>query len=705
MTPPQPDAVDRESDPRRSEEIAPASATRAVPWLPPSWSARRARGVVVSALMLGTLLLFAGVAGHGFVEYDDNRYVTENPVVQGGLTWAGLVWAFTTLHASNWHPLTWLSHMLDVQLFGLAAGAHHVVNVLLHAVDAALVFLVLARMTGAPGRSALVAALFAVHPTHVESVAWVAERKDVLSTLFGLLALWAWARWTERPSRRRYAAVVLCFAASLLAKPMWVTLPFLLLLLDWWPLGRVAGGPPAAVEGGAAPRGWAALVREKGPLFALAAASSAVTVLAQHRGGSVTGLELGVGARLGNAAVSYLRYVEKTVWPSSLSIFYPHPRDGLPAWAMIAAGAVLLAVTALALARARRAPWLAVGWCAFLGTLVPVIGLVQVGTQAMADRYTYLPTLGLFVAAAWGAHRVAGSWRGGAPLAAVAGLVLALLSAVTARQLSHWRTHEQLFRHAVTVAPENAHAHAVLSKELRRQRRTEEGLLHAREAVRLDPTDVRYWNNLAVATRELGLTVEARDALDRALQLDPLDPGAWMNLGLLAQDAGDLPAAEAAFREATRVGAGIAEPFFRLGLLEARDGRLEDAIRDYREAVRLAPHHFGAWTNLAVAYQTVGLAAEADEAFHAAVRAAPESPIARRNLAVYLARTGRLVEAGAALRDALRLTPGDPELLRQLGTIQVATGQRAEAMLTAAQLDALAPAFAAEIRARLAEGP
>ncbi len=578
--------MERESD---TAVIDGRASSPAFPWLPASWSARRSRGVVAAALALGTLLVYASAAGHGFVDYDDNRYVTENPVVQGGLGWAGLAWAFTTFHASNWHPLTWLSHMLDVQLFGLAPGAHHAVSVLLHAANAALLFLVLSRTTGAPGRSAVVAALFAVHPTHVESVAWVAERKDVLSTLFGLLALLAWTRWIERPTARRYGAVALAFAASLLSKPMWVTLPFLLLLLDWWPLGRVAGGPPAGAGGGAAPLPWAALVREKVPLLALAAISSAVTVAAQHRGGSVTGLDLGVAARLGNAAVSYLRYVGKTAWPSALSVFYPHPRDGLPAWLMVAAGALLLGATAAVLARARRAPWLAVGWCAFLGTLVPVIGLVQVGTQAMADRYTYLPSLGLFVAAAWGTHRVAGTWRRGAPLAAAAALALAALSAATVRQLSHWRTHELLFRHAVEVAPDNAHAHAVLAKELRAQGRSDEGLLHAREAVRIDPADSRYWVNLAVAARGLGLGAEARDAVEGALRADPGDPGAWMNLGLLAQDAGDLAAAEAAYRQVTRLAPGIPDPWFRLAAIQAATGRRAEALLTAAQLEGIAP--------------------------------------------------------------------------------------------------------------------
>jgi Flp pilus assembly protein TadD len=558
------------------------------PWS--TWPADRVCWAVAALLGVGTVVLYAAVAGHEFIRFDDPRYVTENPVVQRGLSWDGIAWTFTAFHASNWHPLTWLSHMLDVELFGLNAGAHHVVNVLLHAVNAGLLFFVLARMTGALGRSAFVAALFAVHPLHVESVAWIAERKDVLSSLFGLLALAAYARYAEHPGRRRYAPVVLCFALSVLAKPMWVTLPVLLLLLDYWPLGRAPSGPPAEASSFERPRvPWARLVLEKVPLLVLAAGSSVVTMLAQFRGDSVTGLELGVGARLGNAAVSYLRYVEQTFWPSSLSIFYPHPRGGLPAGVGILSGVLLVVTTAALLRYARRLPWIAVGWCWFLGTLVPVIGIVQVGAQSRADRYTYLPVIGLFVAVAWGALALGRRWRATTAAAALAVAAIVVLSGMTIGQLRHWRTHETLFRHATEVSPENAHAHAILSKELRRLRRLEDSMLHARESVRLEPGDTRYWNNLALSARELGQVAEAREALERAVAIDPKEGPTWSNLGRLELDAGNLGAAEAAFREATRLAPGIPDLWFRLATVQVRAGRLLDAKLALERAVWLAP--------------------------------------------------------------------------------------------------------------------
>ena len=449
----------------------------------------RTRWLIAAGLLLGTLALYARVAGHPFIFFDDNRYVTENPTVQAGLTWQGITWAFTTLHVSNWHPLTWLSHMLDVELFGVNPGAHHVVNVLFHAANAVLVFLLFLRMTGATWRSAFVAALFAVHPTHVESVAWVAERKDVLSTLFGLLAMLVYVGWTRRGGAGRYLGVVALFAASLLSKPMWVTLPFLLLLLDAWPLQRWAGSPvPVDPEPPASPRlGLGRLVLEKLPLLALSIASSAVTVVAQSQGGAMVNLDLGMGARIGNAAVAYVRYVAKTFWPTDLAIYYPHPAGGLPTGQAIGAAAVVVLATAVAFLAVKRAPWFALGWFWFLGTLVPVIGLVQVGAQAMADRYTYVPTIGLYVVVAWGLAGIARRWNLGKGAAAAAGAAILALSAVTWNQVGYWSDHILLFEHALAVEPRSGVAVGVLSEGMRRAKRYDEALALAQEAVALAP--------------------------------------------------------------------------------------------------------------------------------------------------------------------------------------------------------------------------
>jgi tetratricopeptide (TPR) repeat protein len=660
---------------------------------------------VAAVLAAGTFLLFFQVATHGFIRFDDNRYLTDNAIVQRGLSWPGLVWAFTTLHASNWHPLTWLSHMLDVQLFGMAPGPMHLVNAAFHAANAGLLFVVLARMTRAPGRSAFVAALFAVHPLHVESVAWIAERKDVLSTLFGLLALLAYVAHAERPRARTLAAVAACFAASLLAKPMWVTLPFLLLLLDFWPLRRIEGLAPAedpSPDFPARPR--ATIVLEKVPLLALAVTSSAVTVLAQNRGGSLTGLELSLAPRLWNAAISYVQYVAKTVWPSQLAIFYPYG-EGLSTVAGVACAAAVVAATALVLVRAARIPWAAVGWCWFVGTLVPVIGIVQVGGQALADRYTYLPSVGLFVAIAWGAERVLGAWRGGLPLAAAGAAITVALSGATLHQLSYWRTHEALFRHALEVTEGNALAHGALAEELRAQGKLDEALMHAREAVRLEPGSARHWSNLAVSLRESGLLGEALDAARRAVALNPGYALAWRVLGIVESDLNDLPAAADALERSVQVAPGDPNVWFTLGIVYAKSMRPADAIRAYEETVRLAPGHFGAWTNLGGQYQFLGRMTEASQAFETATRADPSNPLGWRNLGVILAKTGRPDAAVPAFREALRLRPRDPDVLFRLGSAQLAMGARADALATAAELEAVAPPAAADLRARASAAP
>ena len=665
-------------------------------------SRRDLRWVIAGLLAVGTLLLYLHVAQHAFLHFDDHHYVTENPWVRAGLTWPGLAWAFSTNHAANWHPLTWLSHMLDVELFGLSPGPHHVVNAVLHAANAALLFLALLRMTAAPGRSAFVAVLFAVHPLHVESVAWLAERKDVLSTFFGFLMLWAYARYAERPGARRYAAVVVLFALSLLAKPMLVTAPFLLLLLDLWPLGRVAGlSPPAS---GPHPQAsWPArrLVLEKLPLLALSAASCAVTLVAQGGSGAFAGDALGLGARLGNAALSYLRYLEKTLLPTSLAAFYPHP-GAIPLWQSMGSAVVLVAVTALALRLLRTRPWVAVGWLWFLGTLVPVIGLVQVGAQAMADRYGYLPLVGLFVVVAWEAEALLGRLRSGrAALWVGAVAVVAVLGVTTWRQILHWTDHETLFRHALAVTADNPRAHEILSGELVRNGKVEEAFLHARETTRLQPRNARVWYNLGVLLREAGRLDEAREALQEALRIDPGDGKAWANLGGVELQSGRTADAERAFREGVRAAPQDAMSWFGLGSFLGRAGQVPEAIEAYRESLRLDPGSMQAWSNLAVAYLAAGRIDEAGDAFRAAVRARPDDPTGWRNLGAFMSRNGQLPEAADALREALRLRPRDPDALHRLGLVYAALHQRAEALQIGAQLQAIDPARANDLMGRI----
>jgi protein O-mannosyl-transferase len=510
---------------------------------PPRGPPRPTTAAVALALGIATLALYARVAGHAFLFFDDDLYVHANERVRAGLSWAGVAWAFTTLDVSNWQPLTWLSHMLDVELFGVTPAGPHLVNAALHAANAALLFAVLRALTGAPGRSAAVALLFAVHPLHVESVAWIAERKDVLSTAFGLLALAAYARYAARPAPRRLVPVAAAFALSLMAKAMWVTLPFLLLLLDFWPLQRVAGSP-AERDPGPPPRPPVSLRRavlEKVPLLLMSAAASAVTFVAQRRSGMIAPLDFGPGQRAANAAVSYALYLARTVWPSGLAVHYPLRRT-LPAWEVAAAAALLAALTAGALWLARRRPFVLVGWLWFLGMLVPVAGLVQLGGQAMADRYTYVPLAGVFVAAVWGGALLLPRRAA----LAVAAAAVAALSAATWVQLGHWRDDETLFRRALAVTEDNGLAHYNLG------------------------------TRLAVA----GRLDEARPLLARAAQLEPGNGGAWNALGNFAQLDGDLAGAADLYRRAGAVSPRLLEARYNLATTLARLGRCEEARRE-----------------------------------------------------------------------------------------------------------------------------
>jgi Flp pilus assembly protein TadD len=561
------------------------------------------------------LIVYASVRHHDFVNFDDDDYVTANPVVLRGLTWHGVAWAFTTEHAVNWHPLTWLSHMLDVQLYGLDAGAHHLTNLLFHIGNTLLLFGLLHRMTGALGRSAFVAGLFAVHPLHVESVAWVAERKDVLSTLFWMLTLWAYIEYVKRPdlrqsSRRRYAAVLLFFALGLMAKQMLVTLPLVLLLLDFWPLGRVGIGPNPA--GGWAPArdGWATagrLVWEKLPLLALAAASSIATFVIHQRGGAVIILSaIPLQLRIENALVSYVVYIGKMLWPAGLAVLYPYPQS-LSAWSVAVAFVTLTGISVAVIWAAPRRPYLPVGWFWYLGTLVPVIGLIQVGDQAIADRYTYIPLIGLFIIVAWGVPDLLVRWplrRVVLPkiaLPAAACLVI-LACAITARgQLEYWEDSTTLWTHTLAVTTRNNIAHNNLGATLADQGKTDEAIAHYSEALRIKSDYADAHNNLGVALADQGKLDEAIAHYSEALRIKPGYSDAHSNLGIALADQGNLDEAIAQFTEALRINPDSAKAHNNLGVALASQGKLDEAIAQFTEALQVKPDYADARNNLELA--------------------------------------------------------------------------------------------------------
>jgi len=445
-------------------------------------------------LMILTFATFEQVRTYDFINYDDNRYITENQHVQSGLTLEGVTWAFTTTHAANWHPLTWLSHMLDCQLYGLNPSGHHLTNLVFHIASTLLLFLVLERMTGALWRSAFVAALFALHPLHVESVAWAAERKDVLSTFFWMLTMWTYVHYVERPGFNRYLLVLLSFVLGLLSKPMLVTLPFVLLLVDYWPLGRFQFGrlsgdrrshTPKSSDTGDQKSIVLRLIREKVPFFVLCAISSILTIFAQQKIGALGSLEsYTLGSRIANASVSYVRYIEKMVWPRHLAVLYPY-QQMLPIWKVLGSGLLLVGVSVLVIRAVRKHPYLGVGWFWYLGTLIPVIGLVQVGKQAMADRYTYVPLIGLFVMIAWGVPDLLAGWRFRKVVLSIStGLLLSLLMIVTNLQVKHWQNDITLFEHTLAATSNNFIIHYNLGVAFDRQGKTQEAIAHFAEALR-----------------------------------------------------------------------------------------------------------------------------------------------------------------------------------------------------------------------------
>src|SRR5438093_4279677 len=446
----------------------------------------RADLLILVVLAVVTFGIYAQLIGHRFITFDDPSYIEENPMVNRGVTLAGLAWAFTTFHAGNWHPLTWIAHMIDSQLFGMIAGGHLLVSALIHAANTLLLFWFLLRTTHARWSSALVAALFALHPLHVESVAWAAERKDTLSTFFGLLSLIAYVRYAEAPSIRRYAWVAIILALGLMAKPMLVTWPFVMLLLDYWPLGRFNFTSRREV----ATKLWP-LVREKLPLFALVAASAVVTSIAQSHGGAVrTFEEASLALRLSNALVSYAKYLLLAFWPNDLAVFYPFPRAGIPGWQIIGAALLLIGITAFCFFQRKIRPYLIVGWLWFLGTLVPVIGLLQAGGQTMADRYFYIPSIGLFIALVFGLADVAKSWRVAPSLSTgIAGVVLLVLATLTNAQIHRWRDSFTLFEHTLAVTPPNPLIEYDLGLAFAESNRYDEAAPHFEKALQIRPND------------------------------------------------------------------------------------------------------------------------------------------------------------------------------------------------------------------------
>ena len=656
-------------------------------------SSRSSTAIVSRRLILGicvfliaiTWLVFGQTLSHEFVNFDDHVYVYENPVITGGLTLPGIIWAFTHSHARNWHPLTTISHMLDCQLFGLNAGGHHFTNVFLHTIAVVLLFLVLRQMTGGPRRtgsvwpSAFVAALFAIHPLHVESVAWISERKDVLSGVFFMLTLGAYVRYARRPSVARYIMMSILFACGLMSKPMLVTLPFVLLLLDYWPLGRGRGmeisGERSEVrrERSVVSGRWSVvrgLVVEKIPLLALSAASCLATLLGQRQAaGSID--QLPFAWRVNNAIVTCVAYIWQMLWPVKLAVFYPHPDNRLLLWQIFLALALLIAITVAVIASRQKRPYLMTGWLWYLGMLVPVIGLVQVGEQARADRYTYLPQVGLYLALTWTIVDLSASWRRRREILGVAAAVV--ITALTWRawiQASYWKNSETLWTHTLAVTSDNDVAHNNLGFIFLRRGELDEAISHFQTAlnIRADNPQTHYnlgsalvHNNLGNALVRKKLVDEAITHYEKAVELRPDYADGHYNLGSALLQKGRIDEAIAHWQKTLSIQPNDAEAHTTLGDALLRKGEIGQAIAHYEKALEIAPHSLLTLNNLAWALSTcpdaslrngaraIELAQKADQL------AGGQNPIFIRTLAAAYAENGRFSDAIETAQRALQL--------------------------------------------------
>jgi tetratricopeptide (TPR) repeat protein len=710
-------------------------------------------------LALVTVGLYWPAMRCDFVDYDDSAYVTENLHVQGGLTWAGIKWALSNPVAANWHPLTLLSHMLDCQLFRLNPWGHHLTSVLLHAINTALVFLLLFQMTGLRGnkspilsslsprpdtgsktaaatasarqagalwRSAMVAGLFGWHPVHVESVAWVSERKDVLSTFFGLLSLLFYVCYVKKSkvqspkSKVFYGLTLIFLALGLMCKAMLVTWPLVMLLLDYWPLGRMAGVRskesesdvrltrqpstlnPLARRSEAKTAQLSTLFLEKLPFFGLAVAASVVTFVVQKQSGAVTSIaNLPLSGRIENSLISYCRYLGKMFWPVDLAVFYPH-LGPWPVKEVLLAGGLILGITVLCIMVRRRYPFMLMGWLWYVGTLVPVIGLVQVSDQAMADRYTYIPSLGVLILVIWGAYELTCRWRYRAMILSVAGgVAIVLCLGMTRRQLGYWQDSEALFRHALDVTKNNYFAHKALGLALGVKGQTDEAISQFQKALRLKPDFVEAHYALGIAFNQRGRTDEAINQFQEAIRLVPDDAQAHYALGIVFDQKNRTEEAIQQFRIAIRLKPDFAQARYNLGNVLCMKGQIDEAIKQYREAIRSTPDDATIHNNFGVALVRKNQTDEAIRQYREAIRLNPDFADAHNNLGSVLYRTGQTDEAISQFQEVIRLNPDSAEAHNVLGFVLGMKGRTDEAISQFQEAIRLKPDFA-EARNNLA---
>ena len=641
-------------------------------------------------LTLMTVIAFWQVQNNEFINLDDDLYVTDNPYVCKGLTYKGIVWAFTSIHRGHWHPMTWLSHMLDYNLYGLNPSGHHMTNLLFHLANTLLLFILVHRMTTASWRSGFVAALFALHPLHVESVAWVAERKDVLSAFFWMLAMWTYVYYVEKPNFNRYLLVALCFLLALMSKPMAVTLPFALLLLDYWPLGRLRLGKmnnglkPTVLKSMNAGHRRAPVLRlvlEKAPLFFFSAVLSLFSFFSHRGSGAVSSLEkLPLVSRIGNALVSYVKYITEMFWPEGLAVLYPHPII-LPFWEVARAALLLVIITVLVILVRRKRPYYIIGWLWYLGILLPVIGLIQAGVQARADRFTYLPIIGLFIMVVFGISDILGGRRyGGAAHATSGALLLAVLMISTVSQVQIWRNSVTLFNHTLSVTVNNYLIHNNLGVSLARQGNDQEAFDHYITALKINPRYSDAYYNLGALMARQGKDREAMAHFVEALRIRPDKVETHNDLGVILAKQGKIQEAIVHFAEAVSINPNYAEAYLNLGIALIQQGRNEEAIPYFNEALRINPKNAKTHNNLAVALAAEGKTEEAITHYNQALQINLDYVDAHYNLGSLLTLQGKYQEAVPHYYEVLRINRYDAQAHHGLGVILVRQGKNQEAV-------------------------
>jgi protein O-mannosyl-transferase len=620
-------------------------------------------------IAVSTFSVYWQIHNYDFVNFDDDEYVYNNPHVNNGITINNIIWAFTSFHSYNYHPLTWISHMIDCQLYGLNPARHHLTNLLFHIANALLLFFVFNKMTNSLWQSGFIAALFALHPLHIESVAWISERKDVLSMFFWILTLLSYISYSRRPSVYRYYGVLLFFIFGLLSKPMVVTLPFVLFLLDYWPLDRFGGQESIFCHISKPKSIFVCLVLEKIPLLILSGISSIVTFYAQKYGGIVKSLDIfPIKVRIANALVAYATYITKMIYPYKLAYLYPHP--GMPLWWKLTGSCFLLfCISYFAIRSMKQYPYFIVGWLWFLGTLVPVIGLVQVGVQSMADRYSYVPLIGLFVIVAWGVPELITHWkRKNLWVTISTTIVLAILMIMTWKNIRYWENSITINEHALQVTSQNYIALDSLGITLFRQGHIDEAIHLYQQAIQIQPDNCYVHFNLGVALYMKGDIEEAIKQYLEALRIEPNYFKALTNLGAALYQQGHIDESINWYQQALRINPDYLEAHYNIGIAFDKLGKIEEAIQHYLQAVRIDPNFVSAQYFLAIDLYKQGRINESIDHYLQVLRIKPDSAEAYNNLGAALYSQGHIEKAIAHYQQALRIKPDYSEAYNNMGT-------------------------------------